>query len=199
MTIAVGRTEVTFDEWNACVSGGGCNSYMPSDEGWGRGRRPVIHVSWMDVKIYVAWLSKMTGKEYRLLTEAEWEYAARAGRQTRFSFGDDEAQLDQHAWYIRNAENKTQPVGTKVANAFGLQDMLGNVYEWVEDPWHDTYKGAPRDGSVWAKDGDESRRVVRGGSWGNTVRRVRAAYRTSDSPEVRENDRGFRVARTLNP
>jgi formylglycine-generating enzyme required for sulfatase activity len=197
--IAVGRTEVTFDEWDACVSGGGCNSYMPSDEGWGRGRRPVIHVSWMDAKIYVAWLSKMTGKEYRLLTEAEWEYATRAGSQTRFSFGDDEAQLEQHAWYIRNSEKTTHPVGTKVANAFGLQDMLGNVYEWVEDPWHDTYNAAPRDGSVWAKDGDESRRVVRGGSWGNTIRRVRAAFRMSDSPEVRENDRGFRVARTLTP
>jgi formylglycine-generating enzyme required for sulfatase activity len=196
---AVGRTEVTFDEWDACVSAAGCNGYKPSDEGWGRDRRPAIHVSWDDTKAYVSWLSKMTGKEYRLLTEAEWEYAARAGSEARFSFGDDEAQLEQYAWYIRNTEKKTQPVQRKLANAFGLYDMHGNVYEWVEDPWHDSYMAAPTDGSAWVKDGNKSRRVVRGGSWGNTVRRVRAASRIYDSPEVRENDRGFRLARTLNP
>ena len=172
---------------------------MPSDEGWGRDRRPVIHVSWMDAKSYVAWLSRMTGNTYRLLTEAEWEYAARADSETRFSFGDNEMQLEEYAWYGSNSDRKTHPVGMKDANAFGLQDMLGNVYEWVEDPWHDTYEGAPTDGSEWAKDGDKSRRVVRGGSWGNTVRRVRSAFRMFDSPEVRENDRGFRVARTLSP
>jgi formylglycine-generating enzyme required for sulfatase activity len=196
---AVGRTEVTFDEWDACVSGGGCHGDRPSDEGWGRGRRPVIHVSWIDAKAYVDWLSKMTGKGYRLLTEAEWEYAARAGRQTRFSFGDDEALLEQHAWYNRNSEKKTQPVGEKVANEFGIYDMHGNVYEWVEDQWHDSYVGAPTDGSAWEKDGNESRRVYRGGSWGNSPKILRAAYRMYDSPVVRENDRGFRLARTLNP
>ena len=193
---AVGRTEVTFAEWDACAVAGGCPK--ASDSTWGRGDRPVINVSWDDAKQYADWLSKMTGKKYRLLTEAEWEYAARAGRQTRFSFGDDEAQLEQHAWYNRNSEKKTQPVGKKVANAFGLHDMHGNVYEWVEDSWHDSYRGAPTDGSAWTKDGNESQRVVRGGSWGNSPRVLRAAYRSSDSPDIRDNDRGFRLARTLN-
>jgi formylglycine-generating enzyme required for sulfatase activity len=196
---AASRTEVTFDEWDACVSSGGCNKYKPSDEGWGRGRRPVIHVSWADSKAYANWLSKMTGKQYRLLTEAEWEYAARAGHQSRFSFGDDEALLEQYAWYNRNSEKETQPVGEKVANAFGLFDMQGNVYEWVEDRWHDNYEGAPPDGTAWAKDGNESRRVYRGGSWGNSAKILRPAYRMYDDPVVRENDRGFRLARTLNP
>jgi formylglycine-generating enzyme required for sulfatase activity len=194
---AVGRTEVTFAEWDVCARARDCQN--ASDSNWGREDRPVINVSWDDAKQYVAWLSKMTGKGYRLLTEAEWEYAARAGSQTRFSFGDDEALLDQYAWYKGNSENKTQPVGKKLANAFGLHDMHGNVYEWVEDPWHDNYRGAPTDGSAWMKDGNESRRVVRGGSWGNSPRILRAAYRSSDFTDIRDNDRGFRVARTLNP
>ena len=192
--LAVGRTEVTFAEWEACVSAGACQE--ASDSNWGRDDRPVINVSWDEAKQYAEWLSKMTGKTYRLLNEAEWEYAARAGSQTRFSFGDDEAQLQQYAWYKTNSERMTQPVGKKVANAFGLHDMHGNVYEWVEDFWHDSYKGAPTDGSAWTKDGSD-RHVVRGGSWGNTPRVLRAAYRTSDDPDIRDNDRGFRLARTL--
>jgi formylglycine-generating enzyme required for sulfatase activity len=192
---AVSKTEVTFAEWDACAVAGGCPK--ASDSTWGRGDRPVINVSWDDAKQYADWLSKMTGKKYRLLTEAEWEYAARAGSQTRFSFGDDEAQLEQYAWYIRNSEKRTQPVGDKIANAFRLHDMHGNVYEWVEDFWHDSYRGAPTDGSAWTKDGNESQRVVRGGSWGNSPRLLRAAYRSSDSPDIRDNDRGFRLARTL--
>jgi formylglycine-generating enzyme required for sulfatase activity len=129
---AVGKTEVTFAEWDACVAAGACPK-VP-DMSWGRDNRPVINVSWDDAKQYTAWLSRITGKNYRLLTETEWEYAARAGSETRFSFGDDETQLDQHAWYSRNSNVKTQPVGEKRPNAFGLHDMHGNVLEWVSRP-----------------------------------------------------------------
>src|SRR5207249_7461576 len=130
--LAVGKFEVTFDEWDACVAHGGC-TYRPIDAGWGRGRQPVIRVSWDDAKVYSAWLAKQTGKPYRLLTEAEWEYAARAGNPGRYSFGDNETQLGEYAWFSNNSDSKTQPVGTKKPNAFGLYDMHGNVWQWVED------------------------------------------------------------------
>jgi formylglycine-generating enzyme required for sulfatase activity len=193
---AVGKTEVTFAEWDTCFAAGACPEI--SDNAWGRGDRPVINVSWQDAKQYVEWLSRITGKEYRLLTEAEWEYAARAGRQTRFSFGDDEEQLDHHAWYSSNAGGKTQPVGKKAVSAFGLHDMRGNVDEWVEDAWHDSYEGAPTDASAWPRDG-ESRRVVRGGSWDLDQRGLRAAYRSGEPTGLRLEFLGFRLARTLNP
>ena len=193
-SFAVGRTEVTFAEWDTCVAAGACKA---PEAAWGRGDRPVINVNWDDAKQYVAWLSRITGKEYRLLTEAEWEYAARAGSQTRFSFGDDELRLDRQVWYSRNSDNRTQPVGRKAANAFGLHDMHGNVYEWVEDPWHDSYEGAPTDGSLWVKEG-ESRRVVRGGSWLDGPQYLRAADRGAFSPGDRMIGLGFRLARTLN-
>ena len=124
--VAVSRTEVTFAEWDACVTARACPK--ASDSGWGREDRPVINVSWDDAKQYTAWLSRLTGKDYRLLTEAEWEYAARAGNPARFSFGDDEEQLAQYAWYGKNSDSKTQPVAKKKANAFGLHDMHGNAF-----------------------------------------------------------------------
>ena len=194
---AVGKTEVTFAEWDNCIAAGVCSK--ASDETWGRDDRPVINISWQDITQYVDWLCRITGKKYRLLTEAEWEYAARAGRQTRFSFGDDddEEQLDRHAWYSKNSGLKTHPVGQKVANAFGLHDMHGNVYEWVEDPWHGNYQGAPIDGSPWMKNGDESQRVVRGGSWTNDAPRLRTADRFMFGSAERYNNTGFRLARTL--
>jgi formylglycine-generating enzyme required for sulfatase activity len=194
---AVGKTEVTFDEWDTCVAAGACQK--ADDSGMGHGDRPVINVSWDDAKQYVAWLSHITGKAYRLLTEAEWEYAARAGSQTRFSFGDDETQLSQHFWYRGNSDGKAHPVGQKTTNAFGLQDMYGNVFEWVEDPWHVSYEGAPTDGSLWAKDGDASRRVVRGGSWVDGPQDLRAADRNQTATGGRNFNLGFRLARTLNP
>jgi formylglycine-generating enzyme required for sulfatase activity len=194
---ACGKTEVTFAEWDTCVAAGAC-SYA-SDVTLGRGDRPVIWVSWDDAKRYVDWLSRISGKEYRLLTEAEWEYAARAGRQTRFSFGDDEAQLDQHAWYKSNSETKTQPVGKKAANAFGLYDMHGNVDEWVKDTWHENYEDAPTDGSPWVKDGDVNERVVRGGHWLSDSQHLRAASRRWLTAGGRDGVLGFRLARTLNP
>jgi len=159
-SFAVGRFPVTFEEWDACVADGGCNGYRPDDKGWGRGNRPVINVSWDDAQAYVAWLGRKTGHAYRLLTEAEWEYAARAGTTTPFSFGktmtsaqascnhDDEC-TEGSSTTITWQEGTT-PVGRFPANAFGLHDMHGNVWEWVEDAWHDSYAGGPVDGSARA-------------------------------------------------
>ena len=160
---------------------------------------PVIDVSWGDAKQYVGWLSQLTGKEYRLLTEAEWEYAARAGARTRYSWGDGlgtgNADCDGcgSPWDLK----QPAPVGSFRPNAWGLYDMHGNVWEWVEDSWHETYDGAPRDGSAWLAGGDPSFRVVRGGSWRNDSELVRAAVRVRRHINVRFDTLGFRVARTL--
>jgi formylglycine-generating enzyme required for sulfatase activity len=194
---AVSKTEVTFAEWDACVAFSACQ--RASDNLWDRGDHPVINVSWDDAKEYVAWLSRITGKEYRLLSEAEWEYAARAGHQTRFSFGDDEAALKQYAWYNANSEKQTHPVGQLKPNAFGLYDIHGNVDEWVEDPWHESYEGASKDGSPWAKDGDPKRHVVRGGAWLNGAGFLDASNRLWLPTDGRYDYVGFRLARTLNP
>ena len=189
---AVGKFEVTFDEWAACVADGGC-THKPSDSGWGRGRRPVIGVSWDDAQEYVAWLSRKTGKPYRLLTEAEWEYAARATTTARYFWGDifDPAQAN-------NDRRRTDEVGTYRANAWGLFDMHGNVWEWVEDCWHDTYSGAPSDGSAWnAACADASRRVVRGGSGYDRPESLTSAYRFRAPTVYRDAFAGFRIGRTI--
>src|SRR5215471_18014647 len=191
---AVGKPDVTFAEWDICVATGACPK-VP-DKGWGRGDRPVIEVNWDDAKGYVTWLKRMTGKDYRLLSEAEWEYAARAANPGRWSFGDNEAQLGDYAWFNRNSDVKTQPVAKKKPNAFGLYDMHGNVWQWVEDPYHDSYAGAPSDGSVWDQGADANRRVVRGGSRGNIPRYLRSAVRDGYAALNRYNDLGFRVGRT---
>ena len=200
---AIGKTEVTFAEWHACVAAGGCDGYRPGDNGWGRGSRPVINVSWQDAQVYVAWLSKRSGKPYRLPTEAEWEYAARAGTTTPFSFGAtiSTAQANYDGNYAYGGglkgeyRQQTVPAGSLPANPWGLHEMHGNVREWVEDCWHDNYQGAPRDG--WAWSGQCSYRVGRGGSWvnnpGTSVRRTAIRH----VPDVRSNVLGFRVARTL--
>jgi formylglycine-generating enzyme required for sulfatase activity len=192
-SFVVGRFEVTFAEWDACVAGGGCDGYSPRDEGWGRGRRPVINVSWDDAQAYVAWLKKRTRKDYRLLSEAEWEYAARAGTATAFSTGAGITR--KQALY---ATERTAEVGSLPANAFGLHDMHGNVWEWVEDCWNDSYKGAPRDGSAWTT-GDCDRHVVRGGSWVDLPWVLRVANRNAFGASYRGYLRGFRVARPPAP
>ena len=189
---AVGIYEVTFEEWEECMSDGGC-SRDPFDEGWGRGRRPVIHMSWVDAQEYVTWLSQKTGKLYRLLSEAEWEYAARAGTLTRYSFGN-RISSDQ-AIYLRR---KTLPVGSYAPNRFGLYDMHGNVWEWVQDCWNGSYVGAPNTGQAWLS-GNCSRRVLRGGSWSSTSVALRSALRYSDLIRSLGSSRGFRVACTLYP
>jgi hypothetical protein len=172
-----------------------------SDSTWGQGDRPVINLSWNDAKQYVAWLSRTTGKEYRLLSEAEWEYVARAGSTTTYSWGDVIGKNNATCARCGSQwDNKqTAPVGSFKQNAWGLYDMHGNVFEWVEDPWHDSYKGAPTGGSPWVEDGDASRRVVRGGSWDNVPLYLRVATRSGNSTGYRFNYVGFRLARTLSP
>ncbi len=164
--LAVGRYPVTFEEWDLCVSGGGTD-YGPEDKGWGRDQRPVIHVSWDGTRPYLDWLTEQTGQTYRLLSEAEWEFTARSGSKTRFSFGDKDDQLNEYAWYNKNSDGKTQPVGLKKANDFGLYDVYGNVYEWVEDQWDGDYTGAANDGSAWGDTSSSNTevvsRVLRGG------------------------------------
>ena len=207
---AVGKYEVTFAEWDACASSGGCGGYRPSDSGWGRGKRPVINVSWKDAKSYVGWLSRKTGKEYRLLSESEWEYAARAGTTGPFHTGGtistDQANYNGRYRYGSGRRGgyreKTVPVGSFGSNGFGLHDMHGNVWEWVEDCWNGSYAGAPSDGSAWKSgDWDCGRRVLRGGSWNNGLWDLGSAHRAGDGTGFvfRYFDSGFRVARTLAP
>jgi len=201
---AVGKFEVTFAEWDACVAGGGCNGYRPVDQGWGRERRPVVNVSWTDAKTYVEWLSQRTGRRYRLLTEAEWEYAARAGTTTAFHFGPtiatDQANYDGNFTYAGGLKGefrrRTVQVGSFPANAFGLHDVHGNALEWVEDCWHHSYAGAPGDGSAWTSSGDCGRRVLRGGSWTHGPGLLRVAVRSEAGSGLRDELAGFRVARS---
>lgn len=217
---AVGKYEVTFGEWEACVLDGGCGGYRPGDEGWGRERRPVINVSWDDAQAYVSWLNRRvsgtlvgasTGSggvgPYRLLSEAEWEYAARAGTVTAFHTGQTitpaQANFDGNYTYNGSAtgvyRKRTVPVGEFAANAFGLHDMHGNVWEWTQDCWNGDYRGAPSDGAARTT-GDCTFRVLRGGSWGHPPGGLRSAYRARGTSSGRDDSLvGFRVARTITP
>ena len=197
---AVGVREVTFGEWDACVSDKGCGGYRPDDAGWGRGPRPVVNVSWREAKAYVEWLSGETGEEYRLLSESEWEYVARAGTETRYWWGDE---IGRNRANCRGCGSRwdgrqTAPVGSFSANAFGLYDVHGNVREWVEDCWNASYAGAPSDGKAWVS-GDCDWRVLRGGSWIDAPRNLRSASRNRLTTGNRNLGNGFRVARTFTP
>ena len=211
---AVGVYEVTFEEWDACARGGGCGGLIPDHEGWGRGRRPVINVSWEEARGYAEWLSRETGETYRLPSEAEWEYVARAGTETarywgetdaaqcRYANGADAAALQEYPhWIAASCSDgylETAPVGSFAPNAFGLYDTLGNVWEWTLDCWNERYSGAPADGSAW-ESGDCSDRVARGGSWQNVPGRVRSASRSRDpAVDYRNSLAGFRVVRIIN-
>ena len=203
---AAGVYEVTFEEWDACVSEGGCNGYRPNGEGWGRGGRPVINVSWDDAREYVAWLSQRTGKPYRLLSEAEWEYVARAGTLEPFHTGAtisaEQANYDSSYTYGAGEKGRyrgrTVRVGTFSANAFGLHEVHGNVWEWTQDCWTDDYTGAPTDSRA-RESGECAQRVLRGGSWGDVPWLLRSAGRGKDEPRMRGPKIGFRVARTIAP
>lgn len=194
---AVGKTEVTFDEYDACVAAGACQK--PPDSGFGRGDRPVINVSWDDAKAYAAWLSRMTGKEYRLLTEAEWEYAARAGTTTVYFWGNEVGEGNANCVGCKSQWDgrQTAPVGSFKPNPFGLLEMHGNVFEWVED-CYGPYVEARTDGTG-ATAPNCSSRVLRGGSLIDDPRLMRAAFRLRDGPGGRSGSRGFRVARVLPP
>ena len=231
---ALGVHEVTRDEYAAFVaatgrgSGDGCAVFNDDGDRWEArreaswlspgypqaGDHPVVCVNWADAQAYVEWLSEETREEYRLPSESEWEYAARAGTTTRRHWGDDP---DDGCAYANGADQTAKrrfdgwtgavdctdgvvwmsPVGAYGANLFGLHDMLGNVSEWVEDCWHDDYADAPRDGSAWTRGGDCGRRVLRGGSWDQDPRYVRSASREWFVAEYRHASNGFRVARTL--
>lgn len=193
---ALSRYEVTFAQYDAFARATGRN--LPSDEGWGRGSRPVINVSWRDAQAYVQWLSRETDQPYRLPTEAEWEYAARAGTQTAFSWGNkpamgfavcDECGSDWDG-------SQTAPVGALQPNPWGLYDMAGNVSEWVADCYASDYSGAPVNGSAYQGDGC-SDRVMRGGSWFDIMRLMRPAARYRHPANASQNDWGFRVALDL--
>ncbi len=212
---AVGVNEVTFAEWDACVSGGGCGGYRPNDEGWGRGNRPVMNVSWRDAQGYVDWLSEETGEAYRLPSESEWEYAVRGGtemarywgksasKQCRYANGADrEAKKRYSVWTwavsCNDGQVHTSQVGGYKKNKYGLHDVLGNVWEWVEDCWNGSYRGAPADGSAW-ESGNCGWRVLRGGSWLSGPGGLRSANRDRGDTGDRISDVGFRVVRTLTP
>ena len=192
--LAVGKYPVTFDQWGACLKDGG-TKYSPWDKGWGRGNRPVINISWDDIQLYLRWLGKVTGKSYRLLSEAEWEYAARGGNEAPYSFGGNAKELGRYAWFDENSSGKSHPVGEKLPNPFDLYDMHGNVWEWTQDCWNENYHGAPTDGSAWMT-GNCSLRVVRGGSWFISPQILRAASRGRGAAAFRYSSLGFRVART---
>ena len=200
---AVGRYAVTFDEWVACVNDGGCN-FIPHDQGWGRGKRPVIGVNWDDADAYVKWLKKTSGKHYRLLTEAEWEYVCRAGSVSPFWWGSSistaDANYNGEYSYAGSPKGgyrrQTLPVDWGKSNDWGLYQVHGNVFEWVEDCWHDNYHGAPSDGSPWITEGIATG-VYRGGSWNDGPDWLRSAFRRDGIRAM--NKVGFRVARTLTP
>jgi formylglycine-generating enzyme required for sulfatase activity len=190
----IGKYEVTFDDYDVFAHLTG--RLLPSDEYWGRGHRPVINVTREDARAYAQWLSERTGKRYRLPTEAEWEYAARAGTETAYWWGDEVGKNRANCDGCGSPWDgkQTAPVGSFSSNSWGLHDTAGNVYEWVQDCWHEGYEGAPEDGSkAWDKEGggDCNRRVVRGGSWGSGPGYVRSAYRFRDVPD---SPLGFRLA-----
>ena len=189
---AIGKYEVTFAQWDACLAGGGCNGYSPPDRGWGRGARPVTDISWADAQAYLDWLNAQAGGlRYRLASEAEWEYAARAGASEAYAFGPRVT-----ATQATFQEGRTTPVGAHAANAFALFDMHGNVGEWVEDCYAPNYDLAPIDGGAVQADECE-RRVYRGGGYADQPAVLRAAARRAAPSDERTQGVGFRVARAL--
>lgn len=209
--LAMGKYPVTFEEWDVCVADGGTD-HKSEDQGWGRGKRPVININWDHAQQYVVWLNKKLGiaqddpTKYRLPSEAEWEYACRAGTTGLFStpdglMNDDRANYDATFTFDGAPKagrmfDRTTPVGVYPANGWGLCDMHGNVYEWVQDCFEDSYRGAPTDGSAWET--GSSRRVLRGGCWMNFPQALRSAKRDGGTPCIRcDGAFAFRLARTV--
>ena len=187
----LGTYPVTQREWKAVMG----NNNNPSD--FKGDDLPVEQVSWDNVQDFIKNLNEKEGTEkYRLPSEAEWEYAARGGTTTRYSFGDAESKLGDYGWYHDNSWNETHPVGQKKPNSGGLYDIHGNVWEWVQDEWHDSYDGAPTDGRAW-ESGDGANRVIRGGSWISIARNCRSAFRGRNDPRNRGCSLGFRILQEL--
>lgn len=195
--LAVSKFEITLGEWITCTEFGGC-----PERAEGFRETPMINVTWVDAQQYVEWLSNMTGRPYRLLTEAEWEYAARAGSTTAYSWGDEIGKGNANCRDCGSTWDgeMAAKVGSFKPNAFGLYDMAGNAAEWVEDCWHDSYLGGPpNDGSEWTRDcRDGLQRVIRGGSWSTSSLRLRSAAREAGTIVIlRYNSVGLRAARML--
>jgi formylglycine-generating enzyme required for sulfatase activity len=181
----LGKYPVTQEQYQAIM--GNNPSYCGNNP-----KNPVEQVSWNDAQEFCQKLNQKTGKKYRLPSEAEWEYACRAGTQTRYYFGDDEKQLGEYAWFSENSGSKSHPVGQKKPNNWGLYDMSGNVWEWCEDAWHKNYENAPTDGTAWNENHSVTKdRVLRGGSWVNGPGNCRSAFRSLSVN--RHSDLGFRV------
>ena len=190
------ETEVTFALWSACVNGGACG-HSPNDQDWGKGNRPVINVSWNDItQDFIPWLNRQTGQSFTLPSEAQWEYAARAGSRTKYSRGNniDCAQADYNDEECNS--RGTSSVKSYTANKFGLYDMHGNVWEWTQDCWNNSYTGAPDNGEAWTQ-GECEWRVLRGGAWGSQPNYLRSAYRFSGTTTERYVDIGFRLVQGL--
>ena len=184
----LGRYTITQAQWQAVMG------YNPSS--YKHPERPVDQVTWLEVQSFISKLNRLEGTSlYRLPSEAEWEYAARAGTAGKWFFGDDPAELERYAWVGQQGDIGTQPVGGRLPNPWGLYDMYGNVWEWVQDCWHDDYEGAPRDGRVWSG-GDCSRRMLRGGAWDSPPGYARSAVRGSYPPQLNDPENGFRIARS---
>ncbi|HUX91348.1 MAG TPA: formylglycine-generating enzyme family protein [Gallionellaceae bacterium] len=230
-TFALGKTEITRGQFAEFVketgysTGNKCwaiddGKYEERSGNWRKfgysqnAKHPVACINWEDASAYTEWISRKTGKKYRLPTEAEWEYAARGETRTARYWGESPDDVCKYAnvadktaqkliklaadWKVHNCTDGfayTAPVGSFKANAFGLNDMLGNVWEWVEDSYHDNYKGAPDDGSAW--EGDGKKRVLRGGSWYDAPPYVSSAVRDKAVPTRRYDNFGFRIARML--
>lgn len=201
---AISRFETTWDEWTACVNAGACNQGgvdgAGGDAGWGRGRRPVTRVDWNDAGTFAGWVNGRSRGGYRRPTEAEWEFAARAGTTSRFSWGDDDPTCDQQARNGANftacTDDRTRPVGSFRVNPWGLFDMHGNVWEWVADCYNDSLANTPTNGAASATGGCAGR-VYRGGSWNYNPQILRSANRNSNTPTNRYSNVGFRLSRTL--
>jgi len=193
-SFAMGRYPVTFAEYDKFAEATGREK--PDDRGWGRGNRPVINVSWYDAVAYTEWLCTHTGQQYRLPTEAQWEYAARAGTETDYWWGNEIGKNRANCYRSGSqwSNKQTSPVGSFAPNPFGLYDTVGNIWEWGADKWHENYEGAPIDGSVW-EEGGENYRVLRGGSWHYRPRNARTANRSGFNSGVRFDGSGFRVIR----
>lgn len=198
-TFAMGQYEMNFAKYDTFAQATGRK--LPPDEGWGRGHRPVINVSWDDAKAYAQWLSEQTGKRYRLPPEAEWEFAARSGGKEEVWAGtSEEGQVGSYAVYRGNSDGKTAEVGSKFPNGLGLYDMSGNVWEWVDDCWHGGYKDAPDDGAPWleAGGGECGRHMIWGGAWDYyNPENLRSSIRDGGATDFREFFLGFRLAQDI--
>ena len=193
---AIGRYEVTFDQWDKCFEEKGCK-HRPDDRDWGRGNRPVINVSWDDIKLFIAWLSQKSGQTYRLPSEAEWEYAARGGTTTPYWWGREVGSRQANCRECDSGSGQqTLPVGSFKANPFGLYDTAGNAAEWVDDCWNESYRNAPTNGSAWLA-GQCRLRVLRGGAFDSAAKYVRSSARFRYDSDVRYSANGFRLVREL--